>query len=330
MTENVSPRAGAKIKTKPPWEATITAAPEVLRAIVEEQFPEIAPFRTWALLGSGWDNDVWLADDTWVFRFPRRRLAIPFLRRERVLLPVFSPRLPLPITTPCFLGQEREGFPHIFNGYPHLSGECACRMNPSEAKREEHGVILADFLHALHAIEEDRALASRAREASSVDEGSLERRITWTRGEIARLRDIGLMSGDGEPEEEHIDTLCADMEPVREDEKRWIHGDLYTRHMLLDQNHDLCGVIDWGNACWGDPAYDLGLVFAYLPKTSYDAFAKRHGMEVGEALWRRSLLVSLRHGLALLAYGTDIDDGDLIREAARIRARFVLEMKRLK
>ena len=66
MTENVSPRAGAKIKTKPPWEATITAAPEVLRAIVEEQFPEIAPFRTWALLGSGWDNDVWLADDTWV------------------------------------------------------------------------------------------------------------------------------------------------------------------------------------------------------------------------------------------------------------------------
>ena len=43
-----------------------------------------------------------------------------------------------------------------------------------------------------------------------------------------------------------------------------IHGDISDDHMLLAAGAEaLAGVIDFGDACLGDPAYDLTFFFAY-------------------------------------------------------------------
>ena len=45
------------------------------------------------LLGEGWDNTVWLADERWAFRFPRREIGLPGFRRELAVLgELSSPR----------------------------------------------------------------------------------------------------------------------------------------------------------------------------------------------------------------------------------------------
>ena len=43
----------------------------------------------------------------------------------------------------------------------------------------------------------------------------------------------------------------ADFAPV------FVHGDLYSRHLLVDDAGRPCGVIDWGDCHVGDPAVDL-------------------------------------------------------------------------
>ena len=53
--------------------------------------------RSVGLLAEGWDNTVWLVDESWVFRFPRRAAAVAGVEREIAVLPRLAPFLPLPI-----------------------------------------------------------------------------------------------------------------------------------------------------------------------------------------------------------------------------------------
>lgn len=51
--------------------------------------------RTLVRLAEGWDNTVWFADGRWVFRFPRRAIAIAGVEREIALLAPLAAQLPL-------------------------------------------------------------------------------------------------------------------------------------------------------------------------------------------------------------------------------------------
>ena len=53
----------------------------------------------------GWDNKVWLADERWAFRFPRRAAALPRASSSSSpTLGELAPQLPLPIPVPVFVG----------------------------------------------------------------------------------------------------------------------------------------------------------------------------------------------------------------------------------
>ena len=43
------------------------------------------------IVAAGWDNTIVLVDETWVFRFPRRQIALPGIDREIALLPTLRP-----------------------------------------------------------------------------------------------------------------------------------------------------------------------------------------------------------------------------------------------
>jgi aminoglycoside phosphotransferase (APT) family kinase protein len=64
-----------------------------------------------------------------------------------------------------------------------------------------------------------------------------------------------------------------------------VHGDLYARHLLLDQRNRLCGVIDWGDVHYGLPAVDLSVVHMMVPVPFHDAFFEAYG-PVDERAWR--------------------------------------------
>ena len=87
----------------PVWSAEVTVDEPLARGLITDQFPEVA-LESLQLLGVGWDNTAWLVDDRWVFRFPRRAVAIPGFERELGALPQLAPRLPLPIPDPVFVG----------------------------------------------------------------------------------------------------------------------------------------------------------------------------------------------------------------------------------
>ena len=105
----------------PEWDAEVEIDETLVRALLSDQFPELDASSA-RLLGEGWDNSVWLVEERWAFRFPRRELALPGVRRELAVSPRLATLLPLPIPVPTFVGKPTDRYRWPFFGAPLLRG----------------------------------------------------------------------------------------------------------------------------------------------------------------------------------------------------------------
>ncbi|MGA5225751.1 phosphotransferase family protein [Streptomyces koyangensis] len=76
----------------------------------------------------------------------------------------------------------------------------------------------------------------------------------------AALVDSGFGLG---PVEAGLSALAA-LTPYLPDERRLIHGDLLSRNVLAAEDA-ITGVLDWGNALYGDPLYDAAWLLHWWP-----------------------------------------------------------------
>jgi aminoglycoside phosphotransferase (APT) family kinase protein len=260
------------------------------RALLEEQFPRLAPARV-ALLGEGWDNHVFAVDEEWVFRFPRRAAAVPLLEAELRLLPRIAPRVPLAVPLPELRGSPGPRFPWPFAGYRRLPGRTAERAGLTPAQRAAAAAPLGGFLRALHALPPAGATGDSI--------GRLD---------AARLRrEIRRRLADAAPP--WID------DPVRAPRAAvLVHGDLHARQLLFERGA-LSGVLDWGDVHQGDPACDLSVAYAFLPEEARPAFFAAYGA-VDDATARLARLRAVHVSAALLEYARDTADRPLAEEAA--------------
>ena len=70
------------------------------KKLVEDQFG--LSINKASLLGEGFDNTVYSFNNSYVFRFPRRKIAIKLIELELKLLPALASLLPIPIPRPEF------------------------------------------------------------------------------------------------------------------------------------------------------------------------------------------------------------------------------------
>jgi len=88
----------------PIWRAEIAVDPTLAKILIEAQFPVLRPVFA-RLLGAGWDNTAYLVNEAFIFRFPRRQVAVPLIQTEIDLLPWLSSRVPLRVPVPTYAGQ---------------------------------------------------------------------------------------------------------------------------------------------------------------------------------------------------------------------------------
>jgi aminoglycoside phosphotransferase (APT) family kinase protein len=82
-----------------------------------------------------------------------------------------------------------------------------------------------------------------------------------------------------------------------------VHGDLHVRHVLVDAEGALTGVIDWGDVCRADPAIDLMLLWSFPPAAAREGFIDAYGPVGPDQLLRaRVLALFLCATLALYAH----------------------------
>ncbi len=291
------------------WEAEQVVDPDVALILIQKQFPELHP-ETIRLFGVGWDNTAYLINDTYVFRFPRRQIAVPLLEAERIVLPMLD-QLPLLIPHPRWAGKPTPDYQWPFLGYCLLPGKTACRAALYKSERMELAVPLAQFLAALHAVPVS-SIMQQALGGYTLEKLNGPKLIAAIVKNLAELVFVGLIESS-QPYHE----LLESFEDVRAEQKsKLVHGDLYARHLLVDEDNRLCGVIDWGDIHIGDPAVDLSVAHSFLPKESHDLFRKTYG-DISEKTWQLARLRALYSSVLLAVFGYHSGDEVIKHEGLR-------------
>jgi aminoglycoside phosphotransferase (APT) family kinase protein len=294
------------------WSADVGVDEGLVRRLIGGQFPEV-DLGSLRLFAEGWDNAVWVADERWAFRFPRRTIAIPGVERELGVLPRLAPLLPLPIPTPVFLGRPAEGYPWPFFGALLIPGQEIADAALDDAARARLGRPLARFLRQLHTVE----VAEFAELPFDFNRrADMAFRVPRTRERLAEMKRLGLWR----PPASVAGWLeAAGRLPVPEPTVV-AHGDLHFRHVLVDEDGALSGVIDWGDVCLADPSIDLMLLWSFLPPEERAEFVAEYGPVTEEQLLRARVLALFVCG-ALAAYGHHEGLPNVEREAVEGLAR---------
>jgi aminoglycoside phosphotransferase (APT) family kinase protein len=176
----------------------------------------------------GYDFEVAIVDDEWVFRFPRRSGVEEPLQVEIELLPAIAPALPVDV--PSFEHVSRDP---LFVGYRLIHGTPLV---------DEDADGVRAFLEALHALDPSELPVDRSDwvEAYRAQCAEFERLVFPILDKDTRATATRLFSD--------AETL-ADFEPAL------VHADLGPAHLLVRDGR-LAGVIDWGDVRVGDPALD--------------------------------------------------------------------------
>lgn len=293
----------------PPWTADIELHEHQAAALIAAQFPEL---RGLALepFGIGWDNQAWLVGGTWVFRFPRRHIAAALVASEIRHLPALAPRLPLPVPVPVYAGHPAGDYPYPFVGYRLLPGTTACSPAISAAERARTARPLGAFLRCLHRI----PVAPDTAASAPGDDIGRSNLSMYMQRLAPHLRALERAPGiDTAALRAHIDRLSRT--PPWPGPPCWVHGDLYARHLLLDQARAPCGVIDWGDVHLGDPALDLSIAFSFLSPGARDDFWASYG-PVDQSTAARARLRALSYGIILVNYGRSVSDDALAHAGA--------------
>ena len=275
------------------WDAEFTVDMAAARKVCAEECG-LAPTSI-ELLGEGWDNTVYLVNKKYVFRFPRREVAVDCLLAELDLVPLVRTSL----RTPQFKYSSRKsgvtGRP--FAGYELIPGEPAGETALSACGKRALVGPVAVFLKELHATRLPAALKEKRRgEAWRTD---VPGRIALARKMFEKCRelgvDLGLVFGELEPYLARVrfPQACA-----------LVHGDFYPLHIILNPSRGVAGIIDWGDVHYGSPCQDLSIAFGYFPKELLPAFEAGYGKIPDD--WKPAAAFrAFCHGLSLLAFAAD-------------------------
>jgi len=288
-----------------PWTPErVISLPEVQR-LLAARFPEfrealVEPY------AEGWDNTAFLVNGSQVFRFPRRQVAVELLESECDVLPRLAPSLPWPIPVPRFTGMDEGDPAWPFAGYERLPGTTADRAELDDPARARLAAPLGAFLRALHAVD-PATLPGLVEDRIRRSDGARRMALIHERWDAALA--CGLLH---DPEAAERVLASADVGRVPRTDAV-CHGDLYARHLLLDDALCPTGVIDWGDVHRGDPVVDLILPWQLLPRGAHATFRETYGA-VADADWRHARLLALAHAIGAGLYAIEVGDAPFERE----------------
>ena len=298
-------------------------SPRLAAELIADQFPALGSSQV-TLLAAGWDNTVMTVDGTWLFRFPRREVALAGVRREIALLPQLAPLLPLPVPDPRFAGRPSERYPWPFFGARLLPGIELAESGLADAQRGPVAAATGRFLRALG---EPSVLALAIEADLPVDpmrRGNPAVRAGRARETLDRLAVAGVWTPDPA-----VDALLDEAARVPERGQPadlvLVHGDLHVRHVLTGPDGAATGVIDWGDMCLADPAVDLSLAYFGFAGPARAEFLAAYGRPVGPERELAARTCALSVGAALTEYAADQGHAVLLRDCLAGLARVVAD-----
>lgn len=298
------------------WTQTITIDADLARDLIETQcalkVTSITSF------GEGWDNLAFLVNERFVFRFPRREMGVECMKNELLILPYLSGKLSFNASIPIFIGRAGTRFPAPFAGYEKLE---ICPLSDRPAEKIKNPLFarrLGSWLREIHNVEVDET-----HEAQIVGDQNwrtdVEHRIEKSIGRLAL--DQNLFESVGFSVSDLKTRLISFRDSHFDDARCYVHGDLYSRHIIVDALGMPSGLIDWGDVHVGHPILDLSVGCMIFDEDALAEFYRAYG-EVPDHWQRLCHLRRLTHSIALLPYCVEKGEENLMQWTRLALCRF--------
>jgi aminoglycoside 2''-phosphotransferase len=318
-----------------------------VRKIISSNFPSFV-IEDICFFAEGWDNFVYRVNKRYIFRFPKSSYNEHQLKTEILLLKKLSSQVGVPVPVFQFIGKEssvefstkdesklkrrmqllkkvfRRGisiddfsrlraalFNKVFVGYEEIQGSAlkkAVLSQLSSEQQDEVARVISKFLLSLHSFSVDDARSMGIGERhnkehyellfNEVQSAIFPRLIPEHCNVISELFDsyIGNL-------ENHI------YQPAL------LHGDLSSNHVLFDKSMDkTTGIIDFGEACIGDPDYDLTHLAWDYGEDFLKVMLKYYPAKDPNRLLKKLKFFQCFHRLDVMCYGVRTKDQELFNQ----------------
>jgi aminoglycoside phosphotransferase (APT) family kinase protein len=271
-----------RFRKQPAVELTAALVGELLR----EQHPDLADLPV-TFGARGWGNQMWrLGDDLAVRLAWQADPADSSLAKEHTWLPVLAPQLPLPVPVPLRLGRPSARYPQPWIVTTWVQGTPADRAPATRSGPAADA--LAAFMAALHQPAPAGAprVPPRGGALAHVARGMARQFEAMT----ARGTAVAEAGQEPAPDPAAVRAIWDDAvaAPGWEGPPLWLHGDLHPANVLT-AGGNICGVVDFGDLCSGDPAFDLAAGWILLPDlAAVERLRSAYPPAADDATWRRA------------------------------------------
>ena len=97
------------------------------------------------LLGEGWDNIMYLINDSYLIRLPRRKVADQLMQNEQQFLSKYGRSMLIPVPEILHFGKPGDAYPFHWSISNFLLGEAAVDEKPNDSQYE----LFSLFFHLI-------------------------------------------------------------------------------------------------------------------------------------------------------------------------------------
>jgi aminoglycoside phosphotransferase (APT) family kinase protein len=229
-------------------EGEIEVDDKLVRSLLRSQMPALAHLPLAIVEPWGTDNAIWRLGSDLVVRLPRIHWAAGQIEREALWLPRLAPHLSVAIPEPVAMGNPDGDYPYRWAVHRWIPGDGAALAQIDDPVT--FALDLAKAIQLLQRVSTANAppATNRARPLAEYD--------TSTREMINHASHLIDAPAALDVWEEALSALPHQGPAV------WVQGDLEGNCLVRDGR--LCGIVDWGSACAGDPAVDVQVVWSPL------------------------------------------------------------------
>ena len=249
---------------------------------------------------------MWVTGERIAFRFPRRAIALPGVRRELTVLPQLAPALPTRIPDAAYPGRPTSEFPWPWFGSHLVAGTEIALAGLPVAGRGRLARELGELLGCLHRL----TLPIAASLPIDFNErGDTVARIPRTQAALRQIDQMWEPAG----REQRVFAAARDLAP--DPHHVLVHGDLNQRHALVSSSGGLAGVIDWGDTCRAPRSVDLVLYWSLFDAPARAEFRAGYGKLDDASLAQARVLALFMDAILVGCYADDRGMEPLRREA---------------
>ena len=266
-------------------EGEIEVDEKLVHSLLASQMPSFAHLPLVIVEPWGTDNAIWPLGPDFVVRLPRIHWATGQIELEALWLPRLAPHLPVAIPEPVAMGEPTNDYPFRWAVHRWIPGVGAAPDRIDDPVT--FALELANVLQMLQLVSTTDAppATNRARPLAEYDEAA--------RQMIDRASQLIDAPAALQVWEEALAAPPHRGPPV------WVQGDLEGNCLVQDGR--LCGIVDWGSACTGDPAVDVQVVWSPL-FTNDSRRAFLDALRVDDATLARSRGAAIQQACGALPY----------------------------